>query len=130
MYKTQISVFVENKVGRLSEILNVLSSENINIRALSMAETSEFGILRMIVDDTVKATEKLKECGFIVKATSVIAIDIEDTPGGLDKIVAKLKEEGVSIEYLYAFLGREHNSAQLVLKVNDTEKAEQVLKQK
>ena len=128
MYKTQLSVFVENKFGRLSEILNVLSENEINISALSMADTSEFGILRMIVSDTEKASKVLKESGVIVKNTPVIAIDIDDTPGCLAKIVEKLKNAGVSIEYTYAFLGREHNSAQVVLRVDDTEKAESVLR--
>ena len=128
MYTTQLSVFVENKFGRLSEILNVLSEHNINISALSMADTSEFGILRMIVDDTEKAKIVLKESGVIVKASTVIAIDIDDTPGCLAKIVEKLKNGGVSIEYTYAFLGREHNSAQVVLRVDGTEKAEKLLK--
>ena len=128
MYTTQLSVFVENKFGRLSEILNVLSEHNINISALSMADTSEFGILRMIVDDTEKAKIVLKESGVIVKASTVIAIDIDDTPGCLDKIVEKLKNGGGSNEYTYAFLGREHNSAQVVLRVDDTEKAEKLLK--
>ena len=128
MYTTQLSVFVENKFGRLSEILNVLSEHDINISALSMADTSEFGILRMIVDDTEKAKTVLKESGVIVKASTVIAIDIDDTPGCLAKIVEKLKNGGVSIEYTYAFLGREHNSAQVVLRVDDTEKAEKLLK--
>ena len=128
MYTTQLSVFVENKFGRLSEILNVLSEHAINISALSMADTSEFGILRMIVDDTEKAKIVLKESGVIVKASTVIAIDIDDTPGCLAKIVEKLKNGGVSIEYTYAFLGREHNSAQVVLRVDDTEKAEKLLK--
>ena len=128
MYTTQLSVFVENKFGRLSEILNVLSEHEINISALSMADTSEFGILRMIVDDTEKATKVLKESGVIVKATPVIAIDIDDTPGCLAKIVERLKNGGVSIEYTYAFLGREHNSAKVVLRVDNTAKAEQLLK--
>lgn len=128
MYITQLSVFVENKFGRLSEILNVLSNNDINIRALSMADTSEFGILRMIVDDEKRAAELLKESGVVVKTSPVIAIDIDDTPGCLAKIVEKLKNGGVSIEYTYAFLGREHNSARVVLRVDDTEKAENILK--
>lgn len=128
MYITQLSVFVENKFGRLSDILDVLSQNGINIRALSMAETSEFGILRMIVDDVDTAKEKLRKSGVIVKSTQVIALPIGDTPGSLQSIVSKLKAGGVSIEYLYAFLGCEQNSAQVVLRVDDTEKAEQLLK--
>lgn len=128
MYITQLSVFVENKFGRLSEILNELSKHNINIRALSMADTSEFGILRMIVDDEQKASKVLKESGVIVKTSPVISIALDDTPGCLAKIVEKLKNGGVSIEYTYAFLGREHNSAHVVLRVDNTEKAEEILK--
>ena len=128
MYITQLSVFVENKFGRLSEILNELSKHNINIRALSMADTSEFGILRMIVDDEQKASKVLKESGVIVKTSPVISIALDDTPGCLAKIVEKLKNGGVSIEYTYAFLGREHNSAHVFLRVDDTEKAEAILK--
>ncbi|MBO5713227.1 MAG: ACT domain-containing protein [Clostridia bacterium] len=128
MYITQVSVFVENKFGRLSEILNELSENNINIRALSIAESSEFGILRMIVDDTEKASKVLKESGVIVKTSQVIAIDIDDTPGCLAKIVEKLKNGGVSIEYTYAFVAKEENSAKVVLRVDNTEKAEEILK--
>ena len=128
MYITQLSVFVENQFGNLSEILDVLSENNINIRALSMADTSEFGILRMIVDNTEKAASKLREIGVVVKSSEVIAEHIDDTPGGLAKLVARLKEGGVSIEYLYAFLNREDDSAQVVLRVDDTKKAEELLK--
>lgn len=128
MYITQLSVFVENQFGNLSEILDVLSENDINIRALSMADTSEFGILRMIVDDTEKAALKLREIGVVVKSSEVIAEHIDDTPGGLAKLVAKLKKGGVSIEYLYAFLNREDDSAQVVLRVDDTKKAEELLK--
>lgn len=128
MYITQLSVFVENQFGSLAEILEALSENNVNIRALSMADTSEFGILRMIVDDTEKAKETLRNIGVVVKSGEVIALPIDDTPGGLQKIVAKLKAGGVSIEYLYAFLNREHDSAQVVLRVDDNQKAEQLLK--
>ena len=128
MYITQLSVFVENQFGNLSEILDVLSENGINIRALSMADTSEFGILRMIVDDTEKAALKLREIGVVVKSSEVIAEHIDDTPGGLAKLVARLKKGGVSIEYLYAFLNREDDSAQVVLRVDDTKKAEELLK--
>ena len=128
MYITQLSVFVENKFGRLSEVLNELSDNNINIRALSMAETSEFGILRMIVDDTEKASKVLKESGVIVKTSPVISIALDDTPGCLAKIVEKLKNGGVAIEYTYAFLGKEENSAHVVLRVDNTELAEEILK--
>lgn len=128
MYITQLSVFVENKTGRLSEILDELTAHNINIRALSMADTEKFGILRMIVDDTEKAGEILKASGVIVKNTPVIAIDIDDTPGGLGTLISKLSANDVAVEYLYAFLSKDSPHAKVVLKVNDTAKAEELLK--
>ena len=128
MYITQLSVFVENKTGRLSEILDELTAHNINIRALSMADTEKFGILRMIVDNTEKAGEILKASGVIVKNTPVIAIDIDDTPGGLGAVIAKLSANDVAVEYLYAFLSKDSPHAKVVLKVNDTAKAEELLK--
>lgn len=128
MYITQLSVFVENKTGRLAEILDELSANNINIRALSMADTEKYGILRMIVDDTQKAEKVIKASGVVVKNTPVIAIDIDDTPGGLGAVVKKLSENNVSVEYLYAFLAKDTPHAKVVLKVNDTAKAEELLK--
>ncbi len=128
MYITQLSVFVENKPGKLAEILSELTAHNINIRALSMADTEKYGILRMIVDDTNKAEDVLRASGVIVKNTPVITIDIDDTPGGLDAVISKLSASGVSVEYLYAFLAKDAPHAKVVLKVNDTAKAEEVLK--
>lgn len=128
MYITQLSVFVENKTGRLSEILDELTAHNINIRALSMADTEKYGILRMIVDDTHKAEDVLKASGVIVKNTPVIAIDIDDNPGGLGAVIAKLSANDVAVEYLYAFLAKNTPHAKVVLKVNDTAKAEELLK--
>lgn len=128
MYITQLSVFVENKTGRLSEILDELTAHNINIRALSMADTEKYGILRMIVDDTHKAEDVLKASGVIVKNTPVIAIDIDDNPGGLGAVIAKLSANDVAVEYLYAFLAKNTPHAKVVLKVNDTSKAEELLK--
>ena len=127
MFITQLSVFIENKFGRLSEVLDVLAENGINIRALSIAETSEFGILRMIVDDIEKAKQLLRESGVIVKSTQVIAVPLSDRPGGLAEIVNILRDGGVTIEYLYAFLSRESDKAQVVLRVDDPQKACQVL---
>lgn len=127
MYISQLSVFVENKTGRLAEILDELSSHNINIRALCMADTENYGILRMIVDDSNKAEEVLKSSGVIVKNTPVIAIDIDDTPGGLGKIISRLSANDISVEYLYAFLSKLTPNAKVVLKVNDPKKAEEIL---
>ena len=127
MYITQLSVFVENKTGRLSEILDELAKHNINIRALSMADTEKYGVLRMIVDDTLKAQEVLKASGVIVKNTPVIAIDIDDNPGGLGRIISKLSSNNIAVEYLYAFLSKLSPNAKVVMKVNDPKKAEEVL---
>ena len=127
MFITQLSVFIENKFGRLSEVLDVLAENGINIRALSIAETSEFGILRMIVDDIEKAKQLLRESGVIVKSTQVIAAPLSDRPGGLAEIVNSLRDGGVTIEYLYAFLSRESDKAQVVLRVDDPQKACQIL---
>lgn len=127
MYIKQLSVFVENKLGRASAILDILAKNNINIRALSIAEASEFGILRMIVDDSEKAKTLLRESGVVVKTNDVLAAPIDDTPGGLLKLLDSLKDSGVNVEYLYAFVAREGEHAQVVLRVDDTDKAEKVL---
>ena len=127
MYIKQLSVFVENKLGRASAILDILGENNINIRALSIAEASEFGILRMIVDNPEKAKTLLRESGVTVKTTHVLAAPIDDTPGGLSKLLNLLKENGVMVEYLYAFVARESEHAQVVLRVDDTDTAEKVL---
>ena len=127
MFISQLSVFVENKTGRLAEILDELTAHSINIRALCMADTEKYGILRMIVDDTNKAEEVLKASGVIVKITPVIAIDIDDTPGGLGKVISTLSANDISVEYLYAFLSKLTPNAKVVLKVNDPKKAEEVL---
>ncbi len=127
MFATQLSVFVENKTGRLSEILNAFSEHHINIRALSIAENSEFGILRLIVKETERAYDILKREGFIVKKTEVISLPLEDKPGALAKIVDKLSEEGVGIEYLYAFVSPE-NGANVVFRLDNPEKGGKLFK--
>ena len=123
----QLSVFVENKKGRLSEILGVLSDNNIDISALSIADTSEFGILRMIVSDPETAKQKLRESGVIVKTTHVIGMIVDDKPGALAKDIQLLSENGVTVEYTYAFLSRNHDNALVVLRADDNEKAEKIL---
>ncbi|MBW2506652.1 MAG: ACT domain-containing protein, partial [Deltaproteobacteria bacterium] len=100
----QIAVFLENKSGRLAAITRALSDSNINIRALSVADTADFGILRLIVDDTDKATEVLKDEGFTVGRAVVIAVEVADRPGGLAKVLAVLNEAGINVEYMYAFV--------------------------
>jgi len=119
----QISVFLENKSGRLAHVTKVLGDAGINIRALSIADTSDFGILRLIVNDPVNAHKILKEAGFTVSETEVIAVRMPDSPGGLASVLDQMSDENLNIEYLYAFLGMSGNEALVVFKVEDIKKA-------
>lgn len=123
MYVKQLSVFVENKFGRMAEILSALANNSIDISALSLADTSEFGILRLIVDKPELAVEVLKEEGVIVKLSDVLAIAIDDTPGGLSKALNVLTNANVAIEYMYAFIGKADGKAMTVIRVDDEFKA-------
>ena len=125
----QLSVFVQNEAGRLQEITDCLYLNNIDIRALSIAETQEFGILRLRVDDIDKAVAALQEEGYVVKITEVIGCNLEDRPGGLAKIVKVISEIGVNMEYMYAFLTKT-DSAYLVLRVEDNEAVEKALQER
>lgn len=126
----QISIFLENKAGRLAKVTKVLGENNINIRALSIADTTDFGILRLIVDKPQKTYEILKEKGFAVSETDVIAVEIPDTPGGLANVMAILGEAGVNIEYLYAFLEKTALEAVVLFKVENCENAIKALADK
>lgn len=126
----QISVFLENKSGRLAHVTRVLGDAGINIRALSIADTSDFGILRLIVNDPVKAHRFLKEAGFTVSETEVIAVRMPDSPGGLAAVLDQMSEENLNIEYLYAFLGMSGNEALVIFKVEDIKKAKVAFKNK
>ena len=106
MIVEQISIFLENKAGRLVEVTRALAEAHINIRALSLADTSDFGILRVIVDDTEKAKMVLKERGLTVGRTNVVAVEVNDQPGGLDHILEVLSEKNINVEYMYAFVQR------------------------
>lgn len=123
MYVKQLSVFVENKFGRMAEILNALAEKSIDISALSLADTSEFGILRLIVDKPELAADVLKEEGVIVKLSDVLAIAIDDTPGGLSRALNVLTNANVAIEYMYAFIGKADGKAMTVIRVDDEFKA-------
>lgn len=118
----QISIFVENKVGRLAKIVETLGKNNIDISALSMADATEFGILRVIVDKPELAIRVLKEAGVTVKMTQVIAAALDHQPGGLSKVLCMLAEAGVSVEYIYAFEGKKSGKALMVVKTDDMEK--------
>ena len=130
MFIKQLSVFVENSQGRLQQIIDALGENRINIRALSLADTTEFGILRLIVDEDEKASAILKEKGVISKITEVIAVSIDDCAGGLAAVTRAISDAGISIEYTYAFLGRSEGKALLVIQTNDEKRAERVLREK
>lgn len=119
----QISVFLENKTGRLAAVTDVLATNDINIRALSIADTSDFGILRLIVDQPDKAYEILKAQEFTVSVTDVIGVEMPDQPGGLAKVLSELEKAEINIEYLYAFLGRSQGGAMVVFRVEDIDSA-------
>ncbi len=124
----QISVFVENKSGNLADVTGLLASNKIDIGALSLADTTDFGIVRMIVSDTQKAVDILKSKGFAVKCTEVTAIAVEDVPGGLSKILEEMKEKNIAVEYMYAFVGKSESCAMVVMRVSDPDAAELIFK--
>lgn len=128
MLVKQISVFLENKSGRLAEVTRILGSNDIDISALSIADTTDFGILRLIVNKPEKAEEVLREKDFTVSCTSVIAIAVPDEPGGLAAALEILKEEAIGIEYMYAFVGKTTTDALVILRVEEPERAINLLK--
>lgn len=130
MLVKQISVFLENKSGRLAEVTRTLAESNIDISALSIADTTDFGILRLIVNDPEKAESILNENGFTVSSTNVIAVGVPDEPGGLASALDILDKEGIGIEYLYAFVGKEEKAALVIFRVEDPDKATKVLTDK
>lgn len=115
----QISIFLENKSGRLSEVTRILGNNGINIRALSLADTTDFGILRLIVNDADKANRVLKENGFTVGKTDVIAVEVDDKPGGLATILEILNRENINVEYMYAFVERSRDNAVIIFRFDD-----------
>lgn len=129
MYVKQISVFMENRPGRLAEITKVLSDNGIDIRAINIADTTDFGILRMIVNDEVKAERVLRENQMTANTSDVIAISISDSVGAFSKVIQLLKDRDVSIEYIYSFIGEKSTKAVIVLKTSDLETSSEVLSQ-
>jgi hypothetical protein len=126
----QVSIFLENKAGRLAEVTNILGKAGINIRALSLADTSDFGILRLIVNDYEKASRVLKENGFTVGETEVLAVEVPDRPGGLGGILGTIHEAGMNVEYMYAFVERSSNNAVLIFRLDNIDEAIRVLSSK
>lgn len=123
----QISVFLENRPGSLYAVLDKLRAWNVNLRALSLADTAEFGVLRFIVENPEKTVEQLKGAGFTATLTEVLAVGVDDRPGGLCQVVETLTQEGISIEYLYAFVSPHKDKAYVVFRVEDLEKARKTL---
>lgn len=117
----QISVFLENKSGRLAEVTRVLGDNNIDIRALSIADTTDFGILRLIVNQPEEGERILKDSGYTVSCTNVIAISIPDRPGALAEALEALGRESIGIEYMYAFVGKHADEALVILRVENVE---------
>ena len=123
----QISVFLENKSGRLADVTKPLGKNGINIRALSIADTTDFGILRLIVNKPEEANRILRSEGFMVSETDVIAVEVPDRPGGLAGVLEVLEQAEINIEYLYAFVGGSSKGALVIFKVEDCEAAIKVL---
>ncbi len=130
MLAEQISVFLENKAGRLAEVARVLADMGINIRALSIADTSDFGVLRLIVSDAEKADRALKRTGWTVRRTRVAAVEVRDEPGGLLKILDLMDSVGINIEYMYAFANPNPGQAIMIFRFDPMDDAIDALKEK
>ncbi len=124
----QLSVFVENKKGRLCDVAGILSENDINIRSLSLADTEKYGILRMLVNDTDKAYRILKERNYVCQETDVLALEVADRPGGLYEVLKMLDENGINVEYMYAFVEKRKENAIMIFKVDILEKALEIAK--
>ena len=123
----QLTVFVENKQGTVVSVTDILSKHNINLRALSIAETQDFGILRLIVNDEETAEKILQDAGYLIKMTEVVGVKIGDAPGKLTEALRILDENGINMEYLYAFMARTEKHAYVVIRVEDNAAAETAL---
>ena len=123
----QLTIFVENKQGTLVDITDILAKNNVNMRALSIADTEDFGILRLIVDNNDIATKALQDAGYLLKMTDVVGVKIGDQPGKLSKALEVLDKADINMEYLYAFMARTEKHAYVVLRVADNDMAEKAL---
>ena len=127
----QISIFLENKPGALYAMTGVLAQHNVDMRALSLAETKDFGIVRLIVDNVYEATTVLKDAGYVHSITPVVGVAIPDVPGGLNRVLQVLSNAKINVEYMYAFLGgKQANSAYMIFRIQDVDAAEQALAQR
>lgn len=130
MTAKQVSIFLENRAGRLADVTTLLGDNGVNIRALSLADTADFGILRLIVNDPEKALSLLKKAGLTVRETEVVAAEVPDRPGGLAEILRLLSAEQINVEYMYAFVRSPAESAIMIFRFDDPAKALDVLRRK
>lgn len=128
MFIKQVSVFVENKSGKIADVIKILSDHKINMYALSVADSDTFGILRLIVEKPEEAYKALKANNITVKITRVIGVNIDNNPGGLSSVLALIKENGIDVNYLYAFSSKVSKDAIVLMRFNEDEKALEVLK--
>ena len=127
MRAEQISIFLENKTGRLAEVTSILAEADVNIRALAIADTSDFGVLRLIVNDNQRAVEALRNRGFTVGKTDVVAVEGEDRPGGLYRILDLLYKDEINVEYMYAFVTQSGSNAIMIFRFDNIEEAVKLL---
>lgn len=125
----QLSVFLENRAGRLAEVIHLLARSGINIRAVSLADTSDFGILRMMVDDIAAAEQILRQSGFTSGRTSVVAIELEDRPGALDSLLQLMSQNGINVEYMYAYARRSLAKTVMIFRFDKIDAAIEILRQ-
>lgn len=126
----QISIFIENAAGRLYAVTKVLAEAKVNIRALSLADTADFGVLRMVVDDADRAVEALRAADHTVGITEVIAVEVPDRPGGLASVLAIFAEEAINVEYMYAFVEKSRDNAVMVFRIEGIDRAIDLLKKR
>ncbi|MFA5182273.1 MAG: ACT domain-containing protein [Syntrophales bacterium] len=124
----QVSVFLENKQGSLEEVTRILKEANVNIRTLSLADTTDFGILRLIVNDVDTTSRALRDKGFRVSRTTVVAVEVPDRPGGLHSILEALARDNITVEYLYAFVEKSGENAVIIFRFDDSNAAIEVLR--
>lgn len=127
MIINQLSVFLENRTGQLAEITGILASAGIDMKAINIAEAADYGVLRLIADDSKKAYDLLKAEGFVVSLSSVVGCNVPNVPGGLNKLVVAFSENSIGIEYMYSVFGNDNGNAFIIMKVSDNESAEKVL---
>ncbi len=126
----QVSIFLENSKGRLAEVTRILAREGIDLRALSLADTSDFGVLRIIVEDPDRCLAVLKDNDYVARVSEVVAVEVEDRPGGMSRILDVLDEAGLNVEYLYAFVAKAGKNAVVICKIDERERALSVLEAK